>query len=191
MYGVSDFSREVFPIDLATGQGGAAAGFTGGTLLGAFGASFFGEAVATTPTTSPTTTTTLPGLRGGEICGNCVDDDGDGRTDFEDPACCDATGVLNLRRGLLQPKGATGRLELSTQIVSGPVTAVDPLVHDLHVQLRLQGGSEMLCAKVPATSFRKKRKIFQFRDRKHTVPSAAGVDGVVVRLLRKKKLRWR
>src|SRR5207249_611119 len=48
---------------------------------------------ATTTTLTPTTTTlaattTTTTLAPPEACDNCVDDDGDGRTDYEDPACC-------------------------------------------------------------------------------------------------------
>src|SRR5262249_26252579 len=39
---------------------------------------------STTTTTTSTTTTTVPA----EACGNCLDDDGDGRVDFDDADCC-------------------------------------------------------------------------------------------------------
>src|SRR6059058_4551346 len=47
-----------------------------------------------------------------EDCGNCVDDDGDGRTDYEDPACCAQTAAMQVKKVLIVP-GAGGRDDLS------------------------------------------------------------------------------
>ena len=33
-----------------------------------------------------------------EMCGNCLDDDGDGLIDYEDADCCDDTANLGLRK---------------------------------------------------------------------------------------------
>src|SRR5262249_31949779 len=55
-----------------------------------------GETSTTTTTlsgVSSTTTTLAPPPK--EICGNCVDDDGDGLTDFEDAACCGTNIALS------------------------------------------------------------------------------------------------
>src|SRR5947208_6611876 len=38
-----------------------------------------------------------------EDCGNCVDDDGDGRTDYEDPACCAQTAAMQVKKALIVP----------------------------------------------------------------------------------------
>ena len=43
-----------------------------------------------------------------EDCGNCVDDDGDGRTDYEDPACCAQTAAMQVKKALIVP-GPAGR----------------------------------------------------------------------------------
>src|SRR5262249_47362494 len=42
--------------------------------------------------TSSTTTVAL------EICGNCTDDDHDGLTDLEDPACCSNAGTMQIEQ---------------------------------------------------------------------------------------------
>src|SRR5439155_1472575 len=73
----------------------------------------------TTTTTPGTTSTTASTLGTGpvppprEICGNCIDDDGNGLTDFEDPACCmqSQAFTMTVTRGLLRPRGATTRLK--------------------------------------------------------------------------------
>src|SRR5262249_19009613 len=44
-----------------------------------------------------------------EICGNCIDDDGDGLTDFEDPDCCAGAtqAALTIKKARLAPHGST------------------------------------------------------------------------------------
>src|SRR5439155_441253 len=46
-----------------------------------------------------------------EICGNCIDDDNNGLTDFEDPACCLQSGTftMTLKAGHLRPHGSATR----------------------------------------------------------------------------------
>jgi hypothetical protein len=139
-------------------------------------------ASSATTTRPPVTTTTLP--LGDEVCGNCVDDDGDGLTDFEDPACC-AGGqtAIALRKGKIRRlAGGASFLNLDTTI--GAPGGIDALSQDVHVQLRTLGGTGLLCLNVPATKFRTVRRVVTFRDRKHTVPTAQQMDGVELRRLR-------
>src|SRR5207249_4974771 len=45
-----------------------------------------------------------------EICGDCIDNDGNGLTDFEDPACCSGQVqrfTMDLKRGRIRPRGVT------------------------------------------------------------------------------------
>lgn len=192
MYGLSDSFDDVFSVNLTTGMGTKLVDF-GAPLAGAYGSSFFEEAQPigpTTTTTSFTTTTTVPGIGGSENCTNCVDDDGDGLIDFEDPSCCTSTNGLTLRRASLQAAKKGNRLELETQLTGGGLDTIDPTRQDLHVQIRNAAG-EILCARVPATNFKKKKKLFQFVERKPTVADAKGIDGSVVRLLKGQKLQLR
>jgi len=53
---------------------------------------------ATTTTLAVTTTTTT--LAPPEVCDNCVDDDGDGWTDYGDPACCAQTAAMQVKKVL-------------------------------------------------------------------------------------------
>src|SRR5437667_443621 len=100
-------------------------------------------AAATTSTTAATTTT-LPAPP--EDCGNCVDDDGDGRTDYEDPACCAQTAAMQVKKVLIVP---------------GP---------DVTVQFRNQNG-ELLCANIAHQRWKhgSRRGPFQFGDPTGTV----------------------
>jgi len=141
------------------------------------------DATATTSTTLPTTsptTTTLPS--GAEICGNCVDDDGNGLTDFEDPACCPATGDgLIVKGAKIKPKGGAYFLRLSTALTNGDV---DPSQQDVFVEIRPASGADVLCARLPAAQFARKKQTFRFLDPTHTDPTGAGLDKAVVRLRR-------
>ena len=56
-------------------------------------------------------------------CGNCLDDDGDGLTDFEDPNCCSESGpALSLQRGLMKPAKAMSQLLLKERWPVRPLT---------------------------------------------------------------------
>src|SRR5204863_447292 len=77
----------------------------------------------TTPGTTSTTTTTLgtgPVPPPRDICGNCIDDDGNGLTDFEDAACRiqSQAFTMTVTRGLLRPRRATTRLKLNSLLAN-------------------------------------------------------------------------
>jgi hypothetical protein len=132
--------------------------------------------VSTTSSTSTTTPTIVPPV---EICGNCLDDDGDDRIDGEDTDCCPGASLgLTIARGRIKTKGATTKLALSGGI--GAATGLDQH-HDVVLQIRGSTG-ELLCARLPATSFVTKGRSVAFRDPQHRVASAAGIDLVVLRL---------
>jgi len=95
-------------------------------------------AVEGSPVTATTTT-----LASREDCGNCVDDDGDGRTDYEDPACCAQTAAMQVKTALIVPgpAGATkGHLSLTAILAQAGFADVDPTRDDVTVQLRNQNG---------------------------------------------------
>ncbi len=128
-------------------------------------------AVEASPVTATTTTTTTT-LASREVCGNCVDDDGDGRTDYEDPACCTQTAAMQVKNVLIVPGPAgamKGHLSL-TAILAQAGFAVDPTLDDVTVQFRNQNG-ELLCATVPHQRWKraKHRGPFQFGDPAGTV----------------------
>src|SRR5262249_61192439 len=139
-------------------------------------------------TGAPAGTIATSRCRPAEICGNCIDDDGNGLTDFEDPACCPQgqTFAMSVTRGRLRPHGPTSKLVLRSLLASHGLEGVNPLKEDVFLQIRQGGGAGILCAKAPATAFRRTHKAFKFRDRKHQVASARGVQKVKEKVRRGK-----
>jgi hypothetical protein len=135
---------------------------------------------STTTTSSPSTSssTTLPPER----CGNCVDDDGNGLIDFEDPACCSGAAAFmgTLRQGRMAPRGGQSFLRLRATLATAGF-GVTPPSDDVFLQIRQVNGPELLCALVPAGKFMKMGKGYKFWD-KRTVPSAQGIDDMFVQL---------
>ena len=149
----------------------------------------------TTTTIRVTTTTTLPKATAtAEICGNCVDDDGDGLTDFEDPACCADRQIfpMAIDTGRIRPHRRTSLLGLKSLLAAQGLSDVNPLREDVFLQIRAARGDEVFCAKVPASRFVAKRPgVFRFRDRKHIVGTARGIDRLAVGIARNGSVRFR
>jgi hypothetical protein len=115
-----------------------------------------------------------------EICGNCFDDDGNGLTDFEDPACCGTTLSGTLTCSSLAPAGSATQVRLRGVLDIPPdVIAAD--INEVFIQLRAPSGEELLCARVPAGDFVKVPRGFDFRDPDGSVTTAQGIDQIVVR----------
>src|SRR5262249_52290823 len=78
----------------------------------------------TTSSTSTSTSTTLPPER----CGNCVDDDGNGLIDFEDPACCSGPAAFagTPRQGRIAPRGGQSFLRLQATLATAGFTVSPP-----------------------------------------------------------------
>lgn len=130
------------------------------------------------PSTTTTTSTTLPP----EICGNCLDDDGDGLTDYEDAACCDGGPIgLAMKRGQLKPAKTGVKVSLQASLPA----AITPDTQAMTLQMRTAAGDEALCAVVPPGAFVRKGKKWRFRDRGHAVASARGIEQVAVSLPKK------
>ncbi|HYV57101.1 MAG TPA: hypothetical protein VE911_06135 [Candidatus Nitrosopolaris sp.] len=120
-----------------------------------------------------------------EICGNCIDDNANGLTDFEDPACCAQVQKFEMvvSKGKIKVVGATSRLRLKSLLARTGLSNVNPLQEDVFVQLRAEGAtSDLLCAQVPASHFMKRRHRFRFWDRKQTVASAKGLQDVTIKV---------
>lgn len=135
----------------------------------------------TTSSTSTTTstTTTLPAI---EICGNCVDDDGNGRVDFEDEACCPAAlaTTLALTKGLIRPgAGGHAALVLGGTLSQAGLASGTLATQDVFVQLSSDGG-ELFCAHVPAGALTRKKSGIVFKDPSHAVATALGIDRLVL-----------
>jgi hypothetical protein len=141
---------------------------------------------STSTSTSLTSTTVSPGsststtIQVAEICGNCVDDDHNNLTDFEDPACCSTPRfAMILRRGRIHPKGQRSRLRLGAGLASNSLPFA-LMKDDVFLQIRPAQGTDILCAKVPAKEFMRMHGAFKFWDSKHTVESAQGLDDMTI-----------
>jgi hypothetical protein len=118
---------------------------------------------STTSTTTTGTTLTTTTLASAEVCGNCLDDDGDGRVDFADPDCCASPAAATTLTGRLVPKAGATTLHLALALPD--VGGADPTTRTAIVELH--GGGVDYCARVPAGSLtsRKKGRLFTFKDR--------------------------
>jgi Tol biopolymer transport system component len=140
-----------------------------------------GGSTTTLPGTTPTT---LPPPRQ-EICDNCVDDDGNGLTDLEDPACCATNVALSFKKGLLRgTKRSATRLALTATLADASLVPSAGAVADVHVQIGAPGRPPLLCADLPAASLALKKAKLRFRDKAHAVAGARGLDQLL--LVRKK-----
>src|SRR5262249_34493542 len=92
-----------------------------------------------TPATPPSTTstTTLPP----ETCGNCLDDDHDGLTDLEDPACCAIAGTMQIEHVRVVPRRGRSGLTLSGALHGMDLGALRAGGRDVVLQLRAADGS--------------------------------------------------
>jgi hypothetical protein len=122
-----------------------------------------------------TTTTTLPPLA--EVCGDCIDNDGDGLTDLEDPACCATAATVKLRASRLARGRGGAKLKLRGALaltLGSGARATD----DLTVQLRADGRPDFLCARIPAASLVRRGARETFKDPRHALKTARGIDSV-------------
>src|SRR5204862_12374 len=72
------------------------------------------------------------------ICGNCIDDDGDGKIDYEDDDCCDNTGSMTIRKMAVRTKSEVGKNRLVFKALYSPRVAPDfnPATAGTTLQLR-------------------------------------------------------
>jgi hypothetical protein len=124
---------------------------------------------------STTTTTTLPPPA--EVCGDCIDNDGDGLTDLEDPACCAAAATVKLRASRLAPGRGGAKLTLRGALAL-TLGAGAHATDDLFVQLRADGRPDFLCARIPAANLVRRGARETFKDPRHALKTARGIDSV-------------
>jgi len=97
--------------------------------------------------------------------------------------------VLQRRRGIRgyaparphRPARRQSFLRLQATLATAGFT-VSPPSDEVFLQIRQANGPELLCAQVPAGKFMKMGKGYKFWDRKHTVPSAQGINDMFVQL---------
>ena len=138
-----------------------------------------GASTSTTTTPAPPpTSSTLPR----EVCGNCLDDDGDGNVDFEDAACCTTQGQLALGTVRVKPHDGGSTLKLKGVLGGFDLPAAGSA--DLVLQLR-NDKDPSWCARIPASGLRAAKRGLRFDDADATVASANGLERV--RLVRAKR----
>jgi hypothetical protein len=130
-----------------------------------------------------------------EICGNCIDDDGNGLVDFEDPACCAGLQALsaNVTRAAIKPTNTTEKsfLKLRERLASAGTLEVDPSDgDDVFLQIRESPGGEVLCAWAPSNLFMRMKQggVFKYWG---AVPSAQGIEDMRVTLRKNGQVRFR
>jgi hypothetical protein len=138
--------------------------------------------VTTTSTTldTPTTSTTLPV----EDCTNCLDDDGDGRVDFDDEECCAEPATAKLGKSRLKPvAGGGAALRLTATLPSAGLAPGEASVDAVSVQVR-GASDEVYCGHLPASALERSANAVLFDDPEAGVATAPGL--VRLRLVQKK-----
>jgi hypothetical protein len=97
----------------------------------------------TITTTTTTTTTTTP-----EICGNCIDDNGNGLVDSEDLACCSTVQPLVVTQSSFR----AGRVRVRAKFPDGTFAGFNPRHGGVHLQVRGAAG-EVLCCTIPGRNW--------------------------------------
>src|SRR5207244_3001898 len=129
-----------------------------------------------------------------EICGDCIDNDGNGLTDFEDPACCSGAAerfTMELKGGFMRPRGATTKLRLRSILARGGMSDIDPLRQDVFLQIRPEGSTDIFCARIPADKFMHAHRAFMFWDHTGNVASAKGISDMKIKVRRNGTIRFR
>jgi hypothetical protein len=121
-----------------------------------------------------------------EICGDCIDNDGNGLADFEDAACCGAgqRQTMTLQRGRLVPHAEGTMVQLSATLARRGFEGVDPRTHDVFLQIRPEGGTDVLCARVRAGRFAQRGRKYGYKGGKTPLASAKGVARMTVTMRR-------
>jgi len=109
-----------------------------------------------------------PSCQPREICGNCIDDDGDGLVDAEDPDCCSAPVALDLRKLKIRLAGGkiTGsRMRMKARSAQFAMQSMDPVTQDTSIQIS-DGHGQVFCQTITAKNWKHpNRRTYRFRDK--------------------------
>lgn len=111
-----------------------------------------------------------------ESCGDCLDNDGNGLTDLEDPVCCAGEQPFGMRvkkASILRKRDGSTNLRFSAKAESGDILG-SGTEQDVLFQMRNTQG-ELLCAKLPSSSLTRKGNVLRFKDPKGLIGSASGI----------------
>ena len=139
-------------------------------------------AAVTTTTTTSTSTTSSTAPPPVEICDDCIDNDGDGLTDLEDPTCCPSVEAVVLELGAVRFTPAHGgtRFALGGQFSQLALTG-STSTQDVLVQVREEGRPDFLCARIPAANLVRRGAKETFEDPRRLVTSARGIDALLLK----------
>jgi hypothetical protein len=130
-----------------------------------------------------------------EICGNCIDDNLNDLTDFEDPACCsDSAGqvfITDLRKGKIKPRAVDESLLKLRSILAIGSFDVDPAAAGAQLQIRELDGPEVLCTMLPPGSFTQKKQTFKFKSRDGSVSGAQNLRMLLVKVAKNGDVRFK
>jgi len=138
---------------------------------------------STQPAGSTTTSTTTPPV---EVCDNCIDDDLDGRVDFEQVSCCQPSlrRTLVFRDARLAPTKSGTRLDLTVLVAGATLLDVLQTVGPI-VQLRGADGRALLCVPIEHGGIRgRKQDRFILNDPHETFPELLGITRFTLRATR-------
>jgi hypothetical protein len=106
-----------------------------------------------------------------EICGDCLDNDGDGRVDYEDEDCCQVQAALDMRRMRLNaaPGPVRGnRIRMKARDVAFDAATFDPTREDTTLQIS-DGSGTVFCRTIEAAHWKHRRaRVFRFKDKAGT-----------------------
>jgi hypothetical protein len=136
-----------------------------------------------------------------EICGNCIDDDGNGLTDYEDPACCTEELPLAVKRMLMKTivaKARGNRLRLKARYTKSALALFDPMTQDTSIQIADAAG-QLFCQTVAASHWKHPhRRLYRFKDKRGTFAGGLAMgrfkvkrNGAVIFRTRGKTVRMR
>jgi uncharacterized repeat protein (TIGR01451 family) len=118
------------------------------------------------PDTANNTSTVETAAATTEICDNCIDDDGDGLVDAEDPDCC-AAQPLTVTQARFRP--GTSTVRLNATLPDTTFAGLDPRQTDVRLQIRNADGT-VACCTIPSEKWQKLfRHTYGFFDQKMTV----------------------
>jgi hypothetical protein len=127
-----------------------------------------------------------------EICGDCIDNDGDGLVDFDDPDCCDTTMPLDLKRLAIKTPAnpAAGmRLKIRGGFAPQVPAGFDPMTANTTVMITDASGV-VFCRTMPAAAWQHPNsKVFRFRDKTGTI--AGGINRSRFKMLKSGPIKFR
>ncbi len=123
------------------------------------------------PTPDDNTASASTDASSGEICDNCIDDDGDGQIDWDDADCCTEIGTLTVTKVRATPRNGNpsrSRLFVRGTLGGAEFSTLDPRTED--VSVAIGDGMLLACCTIPQQKWMKLyRKHFGFWDQKSRV----------------------